>query len=84
VLLADERHFRGAITAIPDGAEVDEPALTYAEPAPETIEPTATNEVAFQRATDSAHRRVIVLGPDDELLGLLCLNASRTSFCQTG
>jgi hypothetical protein len=84
VLLADDRHFRGAITVIPGSAAGDEPALAYADPNPETIAPTETSEVAFQRATATPHRRVVVLGPDEELLGLVCLNASRTNFCQTG
>jgi CBS domain-containing protein len=84
VLLADERRFRGAITAIPDSAAPDEPALAYADPNPETISPTETSDVAFERANATPHRRVVVLGEDDQLLGLLCLNAGRTGFCQTG
>jgi hypothetical protein len=83
VLLADERRFRGAITAIPDEAMAGEPALAYADSQPETIAPTETSEVAFERASATPHRRVIVLGDGDQLLGLLCLNASRTNFCQT-
>jgi CBS domain-containing protein len=83
VLLADERRFRGAITEIPDSALADEAALAYADADPETIAPTETSEVAFERATATPHRRVIVLGDDDQLLGLLCLNVSRTNFCQT-
>ncbi|HEY3961379.1 MAG TPA: CBS domain-containing protein [Gaiellaceae bacterium] len=83
VLLADDRRFRGAITAIPDGAVGDEPAVAYADSSPETIAPTETAEFAFERATATPHRRVIVLGDDDQLLGLLCLNVSRTNFCQT-
>jgi CBS domain-containing protein len=83
VLLADGPTFRAAITDIPDTALASESALAYAEPNPETIGPTESAEVAFERATAAAHRRVIVLGDGGELLGLLCLNASRTHFCQT-
>jgi CBS domain-containing protein len=83
VLLADGATFRGAITEIPDTAGAAEPALRYADPDPETISPTESGESAFERATASPHRRVIVLGDDGELAGLLCLNARRTGFCQT-
>jgi hypothetical protein len=47
------------------------------------IPPTASGDSAFRRASASPHRRVIVLGDDRELLGLLCLNERRTGFCQT-
>ena len=83
VLLADGTTFRGAVTEIPPSAPAAESAVAYADPNPETISPTESGEVAFRRATALAHRRVIVLGDGGELLGLLCLNASRTSFCQT-
>jgi len=83
VLLADGRDFVGAITAVPATAADDERALTYAESDPETIGPDVSASEAFGRALASPHRRVIVLGHQDELLGLLCLNATRTRFCQT-
>ncbi len=84
VLLADGRAFRGAITALPNDALADETAIVHAEPHPETIAPTESAEVAFRRASAAPHRRVIVLDDDGSLLGLLCLNRSRTQFCQTG
>jgi CBS domain-containing protein len=83
VLLADGPTFRAAISEVPDTALASESALAYAEPSPETIGPTESATVAFERATAAAHRRVIVLGDRGELLGLLCLNPSRTHFCQT-
>ena len=83
VLLADGGTFRGAITNLPDAAFDADSALVYAEPNPETISPTEPGEVAFELANASSHRRVIVLGDDRELLGLLCLNERRTGFCQT-
>jgi CBS domain-containing protein len=83
VLLADGATFHGAITAIPDAAPASESALAYADPSPETIGPGEPADVAFERASAAAHRRVIVLGDDGELLGLLCLNQNRTHFCQT-
>ena len=83
VLLADGQTFRGAVTAIPAEAGAAEPALAYADPQPETIAPDASAATAFERAMASPHRRVIVLDGDQNLLGLLCLNAKRTGFCQT-
>lgn len=83
VLLADGRRFVGAISAIPPNAADDGPAVAYADPSPETISSDASAESAYEQASASPHRRVIVLGPDAELVGLLCLNESRTRFCQT-
>jgi len=80
VLLADGRAFKGAVTALPAEAE---PALAYADRDPETIPPDASDDDAFARATASPNRRVIVLDDDRNLLGLLCLNQSRTGFCQS-
>jgi len=83
VLLADHRRFVGAITAIPSNAPDQDPAVAYADPNPETISADAPSGVAFEQAFASPHRRVIVLDDAGALLGLLCLNASRTRFCQT-
>lgn len=83
VLLADGTTFRGALTDIPATAGDDEPALAYASDA-ETIAPDASGELAFERANASPHRRVIVLGAHDELLGLVCLNSRRDGFCKSG
>jgi CBS domain-containing protein len=83
VLLADGTVFRGALTTVPAGARDDEHAVGYATAA-ETIRPEAPGAVAFERANASAHRRLVVLGEDDELLGLVCLNSTRTGFCKSG
>ena len=83
VLLADGGRFLGAVTAIPAGAAADERALDYSDPDPDTISPDESALTAFDRAAASAARRVIVVGDDGSLLGLLCLNVSRTRFCQT-
>jgi CBS domain-containing protein len=82
VLLADNGTFRGAVTSIPMTAEADESALDYAESDAETITPDASAIAAFNQAAASPHRRVIVLD-GDHLLGLLCLNATRSGFCRT-
>jgi len=83
VLLVDHGRFLGALTSIPPEAAGDEQALAYADPSPETISPAASAGEAFERAAASPHRRVIVLDEEGGLLGLLCLNKTRTHFCQT-
>lgn len=83
VLLVDGRAFAGAVTAIPAGAAPTDLAQCYRDEEPETIAPDASAEEAFERATASPNRRVIVLDDDNNLLGLLCLKANRTGFCQT-
>ena len=81
ILLADERVFRGAITALPDDAPDDDRALDYADLNPDSLPPTGDAATAFQLASENHHRRVVVLDEDGELLGLVCLNATRTGFC---
>jgi CBS domain-containing protein len=83
VLLADGPKFRGAVTAIPAQAAGTEVALAYAEADPDVISPDAPAATAFERAHANPHRRVIVLDDQHNLVGLLCLNARRTGFCQT-
>jgi hypothetical protein len=83
VILTEGRTFRGAVTAVPDEAAPTEFALSYIDANPETIPPRASAQEAFERASASPGRRVIVLDEDNTLLGLLCLNPSRTGFCQT-
>jgi CBS domain-containing protein len=82
-LLADGRVFKGAVTRVPDEAAPTEPALGYSDERPETIAPDASAGEAFERTAASPNRRVIVLDDENNLLGLLCLNPSRTGFCRT-
>ena len=83
VLLADGRVFKGAVTHVPADASPRDRALAYIDANAATISPRASADEAFERTAASPTRRVIVLDEDDNLLGLLCLNASRTGFCQT-
>ncbi|HEV8461758.1 MAG TPA: CBS domain-containing protein [Gaiellaceae bacterium] len=83
LLLADGPRFVGAVTEIPAGASDDDRAVAYADPSPETIDPNASADEAWERALASGHRRVIVLDDAGTLHGLLCLNHKRTGFCQT-
>ena len=82
VLLADGLNLVGSITAVPDDASDDEPAVRYVDQSADTISPGEPGDVAFERTLASPHRRVIVVGQGGQLLGLLCLNAAKTGFCQ--
>jgi hypothetical protein len=83
VLLADGPVYHGAVTAVPEDADPREQAAAYADASIETIPPSTPALDTFDRADASPYRRVVVLGDDDELLGLVCLNHSRTGFCTT-
>jgi hypothetical protein len=83
VLLTDGPAFKGAVTHIPAEASPRARALEFVDADAEIISPRASEEEAFERAAASPNRRVIVLDENDNLLGLLCLNQSRTGFCQT-
>jgi CBS domain-containing protein len=82
VLLTDGRAFKGAVTDIPADAAPSDRALAYADAGIEIISPHASADEAFERAAASANRRVVVLDEDQNLLGLLCLNARLTGFCR--
>ena len=81
VLLAEHGKLLGAVTAIPDAARGGESALDYADTNPGTIGPSASGRAAFDQTAASPHRRTIVVDDDGTLLGLLCLNPSRTRLC---
>lgn len=81
VLLTDGRAFKGAVTHVPPDAPPGDRAVAYIDPRAETISPFASADEAFERTAGSPNRRVIVLDDAQNLLGLLCLNPSRTGFC---
>jgi CBS domain-containing protein len=81
VLLADGGAFKGAVTQIPPDAAPDARALDHADTDPDVLSPHASADEAFERATASPNRRVVVLDDDRNLLGLLCLNRDRSGFC---
>jgi CBS domain-containing protein len=81
LLLTDGAVYRGAVTGIPDDADPASAVLRYADPAAETIAPTESAEVAYERARLSPSRRVVVLDENGRLLGLVCLNVTLTRFC---
>ena len=80
LLLTDGAVFRGAVTDIPGHADPASAALAYARPDAETIAATDSAETAYTLTSRNPHRRVIVLD-HGALLGLLCLNETRTRFC---
>lgn len=81
VLLVEDGAFKGAVTRVPADASPRERALAYVDTSAETISPHASADEAFERVAASPNRRVIVVDDDNNLLGLLCLNPSRTGFC---
>ena len=81
VLIADGERFCGAVTELPADADDDAAALEYADAEPESLSPTATAEEAFARTAAHPSRRVVVLGDDRTLVGLVCLDETRTRFC---
>jgi CBS domain-containing protein len=81
VLLADAARFRGAITAIPDDAPDEQDALRFADETPQSLRQGEPAQTAFDVTAKNPHRRVVVLGDEDELVGLVCLNEARTNFC---
>jgi hypothetical protein len=81
VLLADGEVLQGAITEIPDDAPPDAAAVTFADPNPESIAPTESARVAFEVTARNPHRRVVVIDERSALVGLVCLNETRTRFC---
>ena len=81
LVLVDGSVFVGAVTQIPADADPEERAVRHANPAVETIGPEESATVAFTRAGLNPDRRIVVLDDSRHLLGLLCLDKSRTRFC---
>jgi CBS domain-containing protein len=81
VLLADGQTLAGTITELPSDARPDRPARDYADRDPETIGADEPASVAFTRTAANPHRRLVVVDDDARLVGLLCLDESRTRFC---
>lgn len=81
VLLTDGPTFAGAITDLHPDAPPEQRAVDFADPDSDTIGPDEPASTAFARTAASPHRRLVVVGDDARLLGLLCLDASGTRFC---
>ena len=81
VLLTDGQMFAGAVTDVPAGAPPEQRALDFADREPDTIGPDEPASAALARTAANPHRRVVVVDDQARLLGLLCLNETRTRFC---
>jgi CBS-domain-containing membrane protein len=83
VLLTEGARLVGTIGRgdLPQGAAPDAPASAHATLAGRTVPAATPAADAFARLVASGERRLAVVGPAGELLGLLCLNRRRTGFC---
>ena len=81
LLIADGNTFCGAVTSIPDDAASASLARDFADVAPTTISPTESAAVAFEVTARHPQRRVVVVGEDGTLLGLVCVDRALTRFC---
>ena len=79
LLLVDGSHFYGAVTSIPDDAEREAPAISFADESP----PTATGDMvaseALERLDHQPNARLVVLDGED-LAGLVCLTNDGRDF----
>jgi len=81
VLLVEGPRLAGVITDLPPDAADEDPALDFAEARPDTIGPDESASTALDRTAAAPHRRLVVVDDRQHLLGLLCLDESRTRFC---
>ncbi|UZJ26243.1 CBS domain-containing protein [Rhodococcus antarcticus] len=66
---------------LPDGAAGSSAALGLATLAGRTVDPATPALDAHRRLVATGQRRLAVVGPRRELVGLLCLRADGSSFC---
>jgi len=81
VLLVDGARLAGVITDLPSEAPAEFGALAFADVQPDTIGPDEPASTAFERTAASPYRRLVVVDDHKHLVGLLCLDESRTRFC---
>jgi CBS domain-containing protein len=81
VLLTEGTTFKGAVAAIPDDAQSGAFARDYREVSPDTIAVSESAATAFDMTARNLYRRVVVIDEHDTLLGLVCLDQTRTRFC---
>jgi len=84
VLLVDGSAFVGLVEREAVGGLPDEtPAADLASTSDVTIGPEVSVKAALERLEREESRRLVVVGADGITLeGLLCLNETRTGFCQ--
>jgi CBS domain-containing protein len=66
---------------LPDGAAGSSAALGLATLAGRTVDPATSALDAHRRLVSTGQRRLAVVGPRLELVGLLCLRADGSGFC---
>jgi CBS domain-containing protein len=82
LLLVDGDRFSGAVTAIPEDAAPEEPALRYRDGSPPSAAEDTPVSEALALLDDRPHGRIVVLD-GDRLAGLVCLAADGQRFCGT-
>jgi CBS domain-containing protein len=82
LLLVDGERFSGAVTAIPDDAAPEEPALRYRDESPPSATAGTPVPEALALLDERAHGRIVVLD-GERLAGLVCLTADGERFCGT-
>jgi CBS domain containing-hemolysin-like protein len=83
-LLTDGERFVGAVHRddLPAGAPGDLPAAGFAHPAVRSIGPDQPAERALAELDGADDCRLIVLSENDRaLVGLVCMNSTRSHFC---
>jgi CBS domain-containing protein len=82
LLVADGTHYAGGLTpAAIEGADDDTPLGTVASRDTPTLDPEEPTERVYAVVEEHGLNRVPVVDADGELLGLVCFNRSRGSFC---
>ena len=82
LLLVDGERFAGAVSRIPENAGAEEAAIGFADAEPPvTTETDLPVTVALERLGRQPGGRLVVVGEDRTLLGLVCLTASGDDFC---
>jgi len=82
LLLVEDTRFRGAVTAIPEDAAPDAPAVGFVDPSA----PVVTQDQPVSEALAGLERRAsgrLVVLDGDELVGLVCLAKDGLTFCGT-
>ena len=80
LLLVDGERFLGPVTAIPDDAHADDPAIAFLDPSAPTASQETPVSDALELLDDKPHGRLVVLD-GARLVGLVCLNSDGTGFC---
>lgn len=84
-LLVDGDAFAGLVNRVdlPEAARDDAPARDFADAGVVTVRPSTALPEAVKTLDTDQGRRLVVLEDDGRTLaGLLCLDESRSSFCQ--